>query len=117
MAAPTTLGTIAPKIGYTGTAPLPAGVWRESQDIAKVANEETVRDERNAVVSVVVSDPATEVGISGTVMATGFTQSIIGAKVTLGATLGRVTESKVSESKLLTRVAMKVRKEDSMTYT
>ena len=117
MAAPTSLGAIAPKIGFTGTAPLPAGVWREGQEISNVANEETVRDERNAVVAVVVSDPAVEVSVNGTVMATGFTQSIIGAKVTLATTLGRVTESKLSESKLLSRVSLKVRKEGSMTYT
>lgn len=106
------LGT-APKLGFTGSAP--AATWREDQEIAATADEEVVHAEDNSTVSVVITNPATEVSANCTVQTGGITQPIIGESLTLASVAGRVVESKQAESRLLTRYSVKIRKEDSIT--
>ena len=116
MAAPTVLAAAAPKIGFTGSAL--TGLWRISQTITNVGEEEIVKDEDNATCAVVISDKGAEITVTATMKASGYTLPAVGDTVQINSVNYRVTGTpSVAEGKTIATVTFTCRKEASMTYS
>jgi len=114
MAAPVVINNtgMQPAIGFTALTEI-EDVLRQTQETTETAEEEILMGEAGTTQAVVISDRGLEVGLEGTAL-TGLTQPEIGAALTADGVAGYVTDSRFRRTATLTRVSLRVKKEDSV---
>ena len=116
MAAPIIQPTAAGyNIGFV-TADTVSGLTRDSQENTKHTDIEEIRDENNAAVAILVSNPVVVKRIDGNMLST-YIPPAKGDVVTVNSIKYMVYSVSVKYGRTWTRVSMELQKPDSITFT
>jgi hypothetical protein len=109
---PTAVGYM---VGFI-TAEAITSLTRDSQDNSSFADIEEIRDENNAAVAILVSNPGLIKRFEA-IMLSAYTPPVKGSVVTVNSVKFMVYNVSIKYSRTWTRVSLELQKPDSITFT